>query len=504
MERKTIQFNAKVRFVEKINDEFLKCKVFVCALGKNRNFSYISREAAEEALYSLFNIPVVGHLYEDENGGLHMGGHDVAIEKDENGNYLWKSLTVPFGVVPAQDNVHYEDIKEPNGDIKTYIVADCILWAGRYPELADAAYSDDWLFNQSMEINVSDYAPLEEDKNYTDILHYTYSALCLLGKSDDPDFNVEPCFPISHLEVVYGLGGDEKFAALMEEMRKDLSEVFSAKDEGKEGEAKMTNEIRDAILAEFGVTLDELDFEITDDMTEETFRVKVDEYACKKKKKCEDESQGKNSEDGSASDEGSEPKEDEYSFTYREKAEALSNAMPNSDTVSYWVCDFDDKYAYVERCSYDRNTHDYTEERGRFEYTYDEAEKTATITGEFEEMIVRWLTKDEDAAINAMRGEYEALVAYKAQRENSDREHALDEVVEQFADLTGNEEFDAIVANKYSYESVEALQNACYIVRGKFGLIPKAHKPIEPTVPVGAPREPATLRDKFHEAYGKR
>lgn len=58
MKRKSIPFNAKIGFVEKINDEFLKCKVYVCALGKNRNLSYISREAAEEALYSLYNIPV--------------------------------------------------------------------------------------------------------------------------------------------------------------------------------------------------------------------------------------------------------------------------------------------------------------------------------------------------------------------------------------------------------------------------------------------------------------
>ena len=501
--RSSVRFNAKITPVKPLNDEFTLCKCYVMALNKNRNLSYIGRDASDEALPTLYNIPVVGHLYIDEKGNTHMGGHDYVIADDGNGQLEFKSVCIPYGVVPSQDDVHYEDIVEPNGDIHTYLVADVILWTGRFPELMDAIYDEKTYFGQSMEINVVDYKPLEEDKNYTNILKYTYSALCLLGKSDDPDSNVEPCFPMARVDSYELSLQDEQFTQLMKKLKEDLSAVFSQTNR-KEGEAKMTNEIRDAILDEFGVTLDELDFEITDDMTEETFRAKVDEYACKKKKKCEDESKGKNSEDGSASDEGSEPKEDEYSFTYREKAEALSNAMPNSDTVSYWVCDFDDKYAYVERCSYDRNTHDYTEERGRFEYTYDEAEKTATITGEFEEMIVRWLTKDEDAAINAMRGEYEALVAYKIQRETSDREHALDEVVEQFADLTGNEEFDAIVANKYSYESVEALQNACYIVRGKFGLIPKAHKPIEPTVPVGAPREPATLRDKLHEAYGKR
>lgn len=478
MERKSIPFNAKIGFVEKINDEFLKCKVYVCALGKNRNLSYISREAAEEALYSLYNIPVVGHLYEDENGALHMGGHDSKIEKDANGNYIWKSVCVPYGTIPYQDTVHYEDIQEPNGDIKTYLVANCILWAGRFPELAEAAYSDEWLFNQSMEINVEDYTQLEEDKNYTDILHYTYSALCLLGKSDDVNYTVEPCFPESHLEVAYNL--NDKFVALLDEFRKDLSKIFSVNDIRKE-ESQMTLETKNNILNEYGIKIDALNFEIPEDMTEEAFREKLDEFVktrANENAKC--------------------------SFTYREKADALSKAMPNSDSVFYWVCDFDEKYAYVERGTYDQQTDTYIEEKGRLEYTYAEKEKTAAIVGEFESMVVRWLTKDEDAAITTMRGQYEELIAYKKQREENDKQNAIDETIKQFTDLSGNEEFEKIVTNKYSYDNVEAIQNACYIIRGKYGIIPKSNKSVETTVPVGTPRTEITLREKFHEVYGKR
>lgn len=496
MERKKIPFNAKIKFVEKINDEFLKCKVYVCALGKNRNLSYISRSAADDALYSLYNIPVIGHLYEDENGDLHMGGHDMKIEQNADGKYIWKSICVPYGVLPSQDNVHYEDIKEPNGDIKTYVVADCILWVGRFPELAEAAYSDDWLFNQSMEINVNEYAPLDEDKNYTNILNYTYSALCLLGKSDNQDYNTEPCFPEAKVSLAYELDND-KFALLMEELRKDLANVFSGKDDGKEEKTIMTQEVRDSILNEFAIKLDELDFAVSDDMTEEEFRAKLNEFV---KKGTEDGGNAIENPDDTATDDGVTCA---HTFTYREKAEALTNAMPNSENVYYWMCDFDDKYAYVERSSYDANGH-YSEERGRFEYSYDEANKTATVIGDFEPMVVKWLTKDEDAAIDVMRGQYEELMAYKTQRENKDRENEIDEAIKQFADLTGNEEFDAIVSNKYSYQNVEALMNACYIVRGKYGITPKAHKNTEPSVPVGGPREETTLRDKFHEAYGRR
>jgi hypothetical protein len=468
----------------------------VCALGKNRNFSHISRAAADEAEYSLYNIPVIGHLYEDAEGKLHMGGHDMAIAQDENGKYIYKSLCVPYGVLPKQDNVHYEDIKEPNGDIKTYIVADCILWVGRFPELLEASYSEDWLFSQSMEINVLDYAPLEDDKNYTDILHYTYSALCLLGRSDDKEYNVEPCFPESHVSASYELESDDKFISLMEELKKDLSECFSAKNDGKEGEVNMTDEISNVISADNAVENIGVDGTLTSDpdditMTTTTGTAVIDYNV--------------STTDAEPSEPEVEPEEaaEQRSFTYREKAKALEEAMPNSKNVFYCVCDFDDKYAYVMRCSFD-DAGNYEEKHGRFEYAYDEAEQKASVTGEFEEMIVRWLTKAENDQINALRGQYEELVAYKENREKNDRESAFDAALEPFADLAGNEEFDKIAADKYSYESVEALQNACYIVRGKYGLIQKTHKNNEPVVPVGAPRETLTLREKFHEAYGRR
>lgn len=483
MERKKITFSAKIEPVEKLNDEFLKCKVYVCALGKNRNLSHLSREAADEALYSLYNIPVIGHMYEGADGKLHMGGHDMTIAQTDSGAYVYKSLCVPYGVVPSQDNVHYEDIQEPNGDTKTYIVADCILWVGRFPELMEAVYSDDWLFSQSMEINVNDYAALAEDENYTDILHYTYSALCLLGRSDDQEYNTEPCFPESRVSINYEFENDDKFTALMEEFKKDLSECFSSDDSGKEEKPEMTNEV-ETILVEPAepVEIQNAILEVSESAAEET----LVEFAVEQ------------NDVGTAGEETHEIEHHE-AFTFRERLDALEHAMPSTDEAYYYVCDFDDNYAYV--CKY---TGDGEHTNGRFAYSYDEDAKQVTLTGEFELMFVRWLTQTESDELNSMRNQYEELQSYKAHREQSDREHALDEALAAFADLTGNEEFDVIAANKYSYESVEALQNACYIVRGKYGLIQKTHKTSEPSVPVGAPREPLTPREKLHAAYGRR
>ena len=141
--RYTVEFNAKVTPVKPLNDEFTLCKCYVMALNKNRNLSFISKDAADAALPTLFNIPVIGHLYVDDEGKYHMGGHDMTIVQNADGQFEFKSICVPYGVVPQQDNIHYEDIQEPNGDIHTYIVSDVILWTGRFPELHEAVYSEE-------------------------------------------------------------------------------------------------------------------------------------------------------------------------------------------------------------------------------------------------------------------------------------------------------------------------------------------------------------------------
>ena len=40
----SLKFKAKVTPIEKINDEFTLCKCYVQGVGKNRNFSYMSKE----------------------------------------------------------------------------------------------------------------------------------------------------------------------------------------------------------------------------------------------------------------------------------------------------------------------------------------------------------------------------------------------------------------------------------------------------------------------------
>lgn len=509
MERKTIFFNAKVKPVKPVNDEFTLCKVYVCALDKNRNFSYIGKDAADDALATLYNCPVIGHLTVDEQGNYHMGGHDMVIAQDKDGSYYFKSLCVPYGVIPQQENVHYEEIEEPDGrGKKTYVVADCILWTGRYPELKEAIYSEECWFGQSMEIGILEHAPLEEDKNYTNILKYSYSALCLLGKSDDPDFHVEPCFPVSSIEPYEFALNNAQFTELMTQLKHELSLCFANTGKGGEG----MNENATVVTEQVETT--EIFEETTDNAQTTETTVTVEETPVTEEHSAEEAPATDVPENFEDTHTDAVEQPTTFSSTYREKREAIDNALPHIHEtdddgvvhdVYFWICDFDDTHVFVEKCEYTRDA-GYTEVKGRYAYTFDDANKTAAVSGDFEEMFVKWLTKDELDQLEAQRAQYEELVQYKAQREKTDFEDSIDLALGEFEDLEGNDAFTAIVEKKYTYESVEALKDACYIVRGKFSAPVKHPKASgEPTVPVGAkPENTPNIYDEFFARYGKR
>lgn len=278
----SLKFKAKITPIEKINDEFTLCKCYVQGVGKNRNFSYMSKENIQRCLPTLSYAPVVGHLIDklDEDGNptgeKYMGGHDYYIDDDWN----LKSACVPYGVVKA-DSFDFETVKEYEDEIETeYLTAEVVLWTGRYPELMEAIYSDDFYFNESMEISVSEYRPYEEDSNYTELTDFTYSALCLLGKADDktsPE-HTEPCFVESKvIPVQYSLEREE-FSKVMGELKNELAFYFNKDNtDGKEDEVVENEKEKEEVIETVEEVNEESTEEVVENTTEETPDAEVNE-----------------------------------------------------------------------------------------------------------------------------------------------------------------------------------------------------------------------------------
>lgn len=224
MENMTFEAVNKIQVVEQLNEEFTLCKCWVMSHGRNRNMSYISKETVEKSLPSLDYAPVVGFLYKNDKGEYRIAGHECHLDTEE-----WELIpdTQAFGVVKP-NSYSWETIDE-YGVESEYLCVELVMWTGRFKGLLDSVYNEDIYWAQSMEISVSEYRPWEEDSNYVEILEMNFSALCLLGKYDNPDENVTPCFINARVEPVkFSIA---EFADQLAEL-KDKLFAF----EGKEGE----------------------------------------------------------------------------------------------------------------------------------------------------------------------------------------------------------------------------------------------------------------------------
>lgn len=468
--------NLRFEAVEPVNDQFLKAKCYVLALGKNRNRTNFELDAVNRAHPSLSYIPVIGHLMCDEQGNYYLGSHDYKLDLE---TLTLKSQCVPFGVVLPSKEPIYEEVEEADGTIATYLVCEVILWTSRWPELTEAFYSNDYFTNQSMEINATNYKKMISDPNYTDVIDYSYSALCMLGKSDDHRFENTPCFPsASIVPITYSLDKDE-FTSLMSELKEELNLYFS-KDNSKQGGETVEEKL--LILEKFNKTIEELDFSI-DEMSVEELESKMSELFGESDSVSESTvepipEQVVNPESAPVDPETvettvepepisdpeliSEPEpvvETEptpaepvtFSATYREKRNALEEVLPRNvvldadgncvEETYCWIEDFSDEYVFVEMSHWTVTTYDC--DYGRYAYTYDEATMTATLTSEFEKMVRVWLTLDEKAQLDAERANYELVKAeYAEYKENHSHEDAkVDELIAYRANVEAGKVF---------------------------------------------------------------
>lgn len=439
MERKVsaIHTFSKITPLQKLNDNFTLAECTVCGCGKNRNYSYISQETIEKELYGLNYLPIVAHLIEKEDGtGVFVGGHDYTI--DENWNF--KPLTQVVGCV-VNDSFEFRDIEEYGETVK-YLVCKCILYTEHIPELMSAIYSEDTYFGESMEIEVKQSRPLEEDSNYQEILDFSFLKLCLLGMSDNPDEHTEPCFISSK---VYKPEEFElsNFDDVMLKLKEQCANYFALREKGGSAmddnkEMNLDNIDEPAVDAEAQTVVDEATQEFT-----ETDEVPVTVEA------VNDIKFGKEA----------------FALTYNQKYDALRRAVDalDNDMTWHWLKDFDDKYLYVER--YDA---DGVSELYRVVYTLDESNGDVAIGSEWIHMNLCWLTDSEVESIDALRNEVTELREFKKNVEEQAHIADCDSVLDEFSDLNRFEIFKDLKSKAYSY-SADELRKECFAIRGQYG-----------------------------------
>ena len=458
--------------VEPLNPLISKCQIKVCYVGEqpNRNKSVITKEAATKMANSLPGSPIVGYFTDNKKD---FEEHNRTIEIS-NGKFEMKDTTKPYGFVPTDAKVWFQQYQDDDAVIREYLCTEGYLWTGQYPECQRIIDKGN---NQSMELDterIDAYWTKDENEKpqFFIINEAIVSKLCILGE------DCEPCFEGASVtkpetEIKFSLGDDfkEQLFSMMQEI-KDL--LVDNKEGGARVFTRYSVEIGDslwnalyshvyktysieevcedgdqkfAILKDSEGNFSRLDFSLAEDGTvtfaEEVSAIEytsaeeaqfsaeaVEAFVAEFKKKEEEDKKDKEPKDGSEDKSG---KSDN------------SNSEDNSEGDKSDSSKSDDK----EKDDKKDDKEDEKKKKGKF--SLEEIPEYVELSTKFSELESKYnaLVAERDS----LQAQLQPLVEFKAKAERTQKE----DMIKSFYMLSDEDKAD-VVANidTYSLDDIEA------------------------------------------------
>ena len=483
------EFPAKILEITEKNESFDACVVQIMYPGWNRKGMYFDKSVIERAIPTMFYCPIVTNYDIAEDS---FGGHDVTIVKRDDGVVRMVNLTDGIGVVPNDAEWFWQTVTEEDGTEREYLCVNAILWK------RSAAYEKikrDGFAAHSMEINIHAYHKTDDGIVVDD---FSFEAFTVIG--------VEPCFESSSVHFSLEADHGSNLNAMLEDYKKAFSlvnpeEVPTSVD--NINPAKGGNEQLDIakLLAEFSLTEEDINFEIGE-MSEDEVRAKFTEIAAAKEQPAP----------------ADDPKpEQSFSLTASEVEAQIMNAMSavmmydeywREQTCRYWYQDRDDEACEVYM--YDRQNKyvvgvPYSLSGDNVVLNFEAAKRKKIQYVDFEEgaadtvyPFFSAMQENVETHVAALNQKIADLEKFKADTEAARAEDEAQSVFSMFPDLTGNAEFEALVAS-HSGMDRDALEKECYAIRGK--TIVPAKFSLNDKQPNRVPVEPEH-NNKKDEPYG--
>lgn len=226
MENKHVQLYSELEVYKSSNDSrFVPCRILVCHDQDNLNGSWFDSEKQMKcAEKSIRGIPLLAHVYKNENDEWVLGGHDGRLEMTDTTDgfdmeYVY--LEKAYGFVP-EDTIITQ--VEKNG--KKYLSCTGLIWREYSGQLLKVLDSNDGALEVSMEIEVNDCD--FRDDGYIEISDFTFLGITMLG------VGVQPAMEGANLSVF--TVGDIKTE--LEEMKK----IYSLEKGGEVMDNKLENQ----------------------------------------------------------------------------------------------------------------------------------------------------------------------------------------------------------------------------------------------------------------------
>lgn len=474
---------------------FGKVKLF--HIGKNRNGSAVTKEAAEKSLSTIAYKPLLANFCEID-GIKDFTSHDMEFNEDGTVTYIEHQIGCFTADAPV---IQYDETTE-----KEFVFAKVAI-PREYTDACEIIERKNGTkVSAELLINEMNYSAKDDVLELTDVI--VQGATCL-GKNPETGENVEEGMQGARLDIAdfsaennsITIDVNAKFSDALVETLKKLNEALekfnntdSSNEEGGENAMNKFEELLDL----YGLTAEEITFEVeglSDEDLEAAFTENFgDAEEFKKKKKCSEDDDEEDDEFAKcgtkkkkkcdADDEESNSDEDfagcgkkkkkrcsinkeantvEFELSHDDIRMALYGLLEsNWDENSYsWVCEVYDSYFIYQKETYGDEGYDYK----YYKQNYSKDGDDVSLSGDAVEVFSTFVTESEKTALDMIRSQYEELKAFKESVESAQLQAQKDEIFndEKYAILAENEKFKQLKADASKF-SLEEISDKCKVI----------------------------------------
>ena len=462
--------------------DMTKLKIKIFHTGINRNNSKVSKEAAEKAMKTIPDRPVLAAIHQLSNGDYDFAGHEIEIvHNDKTGKDEVRYIESQVGSFSSEP-AFWEHDDELDKD---FVCAYAYI-SNEYTRTSEIINRKGYTKN-SCELFIDEMA-YDGKEHCLDLIDFYVSGSTLLGTSmDGNEKEIEEGMQGSRADIAdfsaennsVKFSKDEKLIELLDKLNTTLSN-FNNNTIRKEEEIEVENkenfeEVTETVEVTETEETTEEEVTVTENESEET----VDETSEDETVDTEDETTEIKEDNacGGGSSSAKKKKKNSIECSYTVNDETKTYAVSLDEKISAIHCLVNDTYAEADNTYYGVSVYDsYVIMQdwcsGRyFKQSYMDENDTYTLTGDRVEVYAEFVTKDELNELNDMRSNYSTIVnelnQYKYNEEFADKMTVFED--EAYTEYLETDEFKTLMSketvDKYSKEELAEKADATL---GKF------------------------------------
>ena len=418
----------------------MKLKFRLFHLLENRNKSAISREAADDAIPTIKNRPILAAIHTLDSGEEDFASHEIEIVEDENGESVINYIEKQIGSLSSEDPFYEHDDETDKDWVCTYGYI-----PEEYTHAADIIRRKNGTKN-SVELAIEKMS-FDGSSKVLNLDKFYLSGTTLLGAKDNG------------VQISEGMEGSRAdIADFSQENNGVVNKIESGTpvsiqenfEEGGKDPMKF-----EELLEKYGKTVEDITFEyegMSDEELENAFAEAFEEVEGEAEPEPEAEFEEADGEPEAEPE--NEQFDEKYVRTYelshsdvRTALYALLAPFEEADQTMYWINEvYDDHFVYS----------DWTETK-YWDQKYVKNGDTVEFSGEREERFAMMVSASEKAQIESMRSNYaeisEKLAKYEAEPSKMEILNS-----ESYSQIAESEEFEALVKDHFDL-SVEEVQS---------------------------------------------